>query len=300
MEESEEQRHYETLVKVFKYLITTGIGIGAIFVGVAAYLIGNNLSDVNRKTDQAVQNFNEEIRIVKSESDQAIRDRREEADRQMDNFRKNMETFLNFSRDVTQMEMTTATETAKNLALSSAKERIEEAFKANNVQLLVDSAARKEVQDRLNSIVQETMKKTETTFDQFATLISLVDRIRAVDRTAVDALDSLAHSSDDPNVRREAYYLLLQKGKDYDNSVDSLTAHHILQSIALKQLGMADTELITGADTVKVRSALEDLILKSPDLYKVTNAFMALRKLTGADIETFDITLVKNLRKQNQ
>lgn len=296
MAETEEKLHYDSLIKFFKFLVSA-MGI---IVLAAMWIIGSSLNEIKKNASDEVIRLTAEIQSMKTESEQAMKDKREEADRQMEDLRKDMGTFLSFSRDVTQMEMTTASETAKNLALSSAKERIEEAFKANNVQLLVDSAARKVVGDRLNLIVEEAMKKTETTFDQFATLISLVDRIRAMDRTAVDALDSLAHSSDDPNVRRQAYYLLLQKGKDYDNDVDSLVAHHMVQPSSFKQLGVVDTQLVTPADTMRVLSALEDIILTTPDLYTVSNAFVALRQLTKMDIKTFDITVVRRLRRQAQ
>jgi F0F1-type ATP synthase membrane subunit b/b' len=314
VEETEEQRHYETLVKVFKYLITMGVTVGAVLVGVAYFFIGNNLNDVNRRTAEGLQKFEEQTQAMKVESDQAIKDRREEADRQMDNFRKNMETFLNLTRDVTQMEMTTASAAAKELAISSAKERIEEAFKANNVQLLVDTAARKVVGDRVDLMVEQELIKHEPTIDSIVEqclvnnevisviphLISLIDRIRAGDRTAVDTLDSLANFSGEANLRNEAHYLLMQKGKDYDSDVDSLLAHQMRPPISLKQFGVSDTQLVTHADTMRVMSAIENVILTSPDLYEVSNAFVALRRLTKMDIESFDITAVKRLRKQSQ
>ena len=58
-----------------------------------------------------------------------MKDLRLDADRQLENNSKNIEVFLALTKDITSVQIETIREDAKNLALSSARTRIEAVFK---------------------------------------------------------------------------------------------------------------------------------------------------------------------------
>lgn len=291
---SEQEHHYETLIAAFKWLV----GAMTILVAVAAWMLGSSLSDMKKDAAAQLDRFDKIIESMKAESEQANRDRSEEADKQMSNLRSNMETFLNFTKDVTSMQIAASREEAKNLALSSAKEEVEKTFRANNIQLVVDSAAKKEVGDRLNLIVDQEIQKTAEVFPRFAGLAILYERIGWGVRNALDALDSVANYSDNPSIRKAASSYLFQKGKDYEDfgSYDhTLISPNFSMPKVLDVLGIKDKQLYTSADTMRVRTAIEETILRDSDLSNVALAFITFRKLTGMNVSTFDIHFIREL-----
>ncbi len=293
---SNEKQHYETLISIFKYMV----GAITILAGVVAWIIGSSLSDVKKDLSGELQQLKVEIGAMRTESQISIKESGVEADKQIEHLRKNTETYLNLTKDITSMQISTLREDAKNLALSSARLRIEEAFKTNDIQLQVETAAKKEIGNRLDEIVKREIEKTTSVFDNFPILTNAYDRIRWGDRKALDILDSLANYSDNPTIRRVAKGYLLQKGIDYEQSGFDFEGHNISQFNPLDQLGIKVSNPISKTDSTRIISDLVKIILKDADLYKVLYGFLALKKLTGIDLKTFDFNAVRKMVNKDQ
>jgi hypothetical protein len=124
-------------------------------------------------------------------------------------------------------------------------------------------------------------------------LILLSDRVYWGDRLALDELDSLAYYSDNINLQKAAKSLLFQKGIDYKNVIDSLSSHGEMNKNPLAQLGIADSLLLSTADSLKIKLSLEKIILNDTNLYRIATAFIALRNRLGISVNIFDINFIK-------
>lgn len=290
---SEEALHYNTLLSAFKWLVTAI----TILTIAAVWFIGNNLTDIRRDLSDELLRLKSDIAALRVESDRLVAGTKVDAEKQIDLLRKNTETYLNLTKDLTGLQISAIREDAKNLALSTARQRIEEAFKARDIQLLVETAAKEEIGDRLDQIVQAEIQKTTEVFDAYPNLTTMYDRIRSGDRTALDVLDSVAAYSDNPAVKRAATSLLVQKGKDYEESLPHLFDIDTTLFNPLAHLNIETPSPFTHDDSLRVRSALRAIILKDTDLYRVTLAFIGFRNLTGIKVKTFDISFIKQINE---
>lgn len=293
---SNEKQHYITLISIFKYMV----GAIIILAGMAVWIIGSSISDIKKVVTGELEKLNSEIVAMREESQRSIKASSEEAEKQIEHLRKNTEAFLNLTKDITAMQISTIREDAKNLALSSARLRIEEAFKANDIQLLVETAAKKEIGNRLDEIVKSEIEKTTSVFENFPLLTSTYDRIRWGDRKALDILDSMANHADNPTIKRISKGLLLQKGKDYEDSIIEEEGDKITQFDPLVKLGLKVTTLLTKADSTRIWSDLINIILDDTDLYRVLYGFLALNKLTDEELKIFDISAVRRMANHNK
>lgn len=287
-----EKRHYETLISLYKY----SAGAIVVLVGIGAYIIGSNISDIKADFNDSLKEFKIQINEMKHDSKEAIKSLNEESDKQIENLRKNNELFLSLTKDITEMQIAAIREDAKNLALSSARLKIEEVFKENDIQKLVDSTAKSVIAKKLEIVVKNEIQRTTSFLDNYAILTTLYDRIRAGDRASFNKLDSIAKFSLDPRISNIAKRFLDEKTIDYEESlyneedwgVNRKKYQYIFDAIDSKK---------TNLDTLNITEGLIDLINNSDNLNDVAWAYKQIRKFTGKQIKMFDIEAVNKLKK---
>ena len=282
---SEEKRHYKSLINFFKFLL----GAIAVLTGYVAWIIGGSLNDVKKGASDELSNLKNELQETRKIYEETLINLRTDADKEMANLRDNTKIMQDFQKDIISIQIAAIREDARNLALSSAKERIDEAFRGNNIQSEIDSTAKRELNGRLDYYV----KNINQSYELMNNLILLSDRVYWGDRLALDELDSLAYYSDNINLQKAAKSLLFQKGIDYKNVIDSLSSHGEMNKNPLAQLGIADSLLLSTADSLKIKLSLEKIILNDTNLYRIATAFIALRNRLGISVNIFDINFIK-------
>lgn len=277
-----EDKHYETIITLYKY---TG-GIIALLIGIAAWIIGGNINETRDSANKELENLKSELKEIKSDSDQAVKDTRSEADKQIEHLRKNTELFLTLTKNITSMQIETIREDAKNLALSSARTRVDEAFKANNVQDEIQKALQNEIGNNLERIVQNEM-------EDMPLITSLGVKMSFwEDRSALDQLDSIANFADNPTSKIMAAKHLSLKGVEFEKEINPI----LMSEFSLKIFN--PDSILTRADSLKVKKELIKAIFNENNAWTVSYAFVILRKFSGINLNNFDFNAVRRLRKE--
>ncbi len=134
-----EMEHYKTLISLYKY---TG-GIIALLIGIAAWIIGGNINEIKNNSNKELTSLNDKLKEIKKEAVDAVKQSQLDADKQVEHIRNNMKLFLDLTKDVTSMQIETIREDASNLALSSARSRIEDVFNTTNLQDEIERTSKK-------------------------------------------------------------------------------------------------------------------------------------------------------------
>lgn len=291
-----DEKHYQTLISIFKWMLAA---IGVI-VAAALWLINSNLSDLKGELQTELQSLKEEIKEVKSDADKTITETKEESNAQLELLRQNSTHYLDFTKQITEMQISILREDAKNLALSTARAKVEEAFRANNIQYMIEDIARKELGDKLDKIVDEEIKKTTEVIKYTTFFTQAYDYIRWGDRAYIDIIDSISQNHQNEVIRDMATGLLIQKGRDYDE--------HILKSEEIKkgkpfltqssgEVIFKNGKLMSNDEKEFSTPQLLDIIYHSNDLYTISLAFMSLRNIHNVDLKTFDMQAVREWEK---
>ena len=168
-----EKDHYNTLISLYKY---TG-GIIVLLVGIAAWIIGGNINEIKKNSSNELDNLKRKLSEIKNDADSAIKQSQLDTDKQVEQIRNNMKLFLDLTKDVTSMQIETIREDAKNLALSSARTRIEEVFSSNNLQNEIERTARNEIGEKLEGIVQSEFQRSSKLFEELPIITGLLDNL---------------------------------------------------------------------------------------------------------------------------
>ena len=202
---SQEKMHYDSLISLFKYVI----GATTLLAGVVVFMIGSSLTEIKKTISDDVKESAKKLESVKSDADKTVADTK-----------ANAKEVLQYTRDLTTIQINLLKEEAKNLALSSARNKVEEAFKNNNVQTLIDVTARKEINDKLKEVVKEETDKTREVFSYQIQLTIAFDQIGKRNRESLNYMDSLSNDAENEVIRKFSKELLIQKGKDYDQELN--------------------------------------------------------------------------------
>lgn len=103
-----EDKHYETIISIYKY---TG-GIIVLLIGIAAWIIGGNINETRDSATKEIDNLKNDLKEIRTESFQAMKDLRLDADRQLENNSKNIGVFLALTKDITSVQIETIREDA--------------------------------------------------------------------------------------------------------------------------------------------------------------------------------------------
>lgn len=290
-----EKDHYNTLISLYKY---TG-GIVALLVGLGAWIIGGNINEIKESATNEINSYRDDLTNIKTESKAAIDQSQLAADKQIDDIRNNMKLFLDLTKDITSIQIETIREDARNLALSSARSRIEEVFKSTNLQREIDSTARQHFGEKLEDIVKTEMEKSTEIFEDLPIITGLSGRLSTVsffiedeDRKPLDQLDSISQFAKNLTIRKVAQKALLDKGDEFEKGIDK-------QLMTEFQLSIFNPDSIYSiTDSIRIKGQLIDSIFTVNGVWKVSYAFVILRYFSGITLNNFDFTAVRKMKEK--
>ncbi len=269
---SQEKLHYDSLISLFKYVI----GAFTLLAGVVVFMIGNSLNEIKKNITEEVAQSTKKLENVKSDADKTVAETKADS-----------KEVLQYTRDLTTMQISLLKEDAKNLALSSARNKVEEAFKNNNIQTLIDLTARKEVSDKLKDVVKVETDKTREIFEYLPKIQIAVEQIGYDSYKDLCFVDSLSNYAENDMIRNYSKSLLLQKGGNFDynyNLRSPFNDSSRRRESFLKQLDLPN--LATNADAI--REIISRMKSETTVVLNIARCYQYLRFFTNIDFKTLD------------
>lgn len=143
------------------------------------------LNESREQMKDMLNNANGAIKETKQESFQTTANTKEEAERIIQYIREN----------------------AKDIAISEAKMKVDDAFIDKNIQKVIDETAQKEIESRMLE-----------NFKLIPNFILAIDKIRNGDKKVLLYIDSIAKNSTDKYYKTTAKKIVEDKTKEYDDS----------------------------------------------------------------------------------
>jgi hypothetical protein len=256
---SDTEAHYTHLLTYFKNLIR----ITGIVCMVVMYLTYRNVSEIKS-----------EMAEVKKEAKAAIES-----------------TTANANLQIVQIR-----ERAAEIALTEAKQRVNDAFKAKSVSEMVEAAAKKQVGEQIEKQVRHEVENAlyQIQYDitSLGRMANAGMQMRMGYRAGLEELLKTANSAATAYERDRARMLLDSIAGDIEreaeervlrSQADNTTALQTLNECGRYEF---DNKTVTVQDLLKVTRTHKDL-------YVVSLAFLALRDKTGVHFKMFDISDVE-------
>jgi len=262
---SEEQRHYENLIRYFKYLVTITIAAITILVGVGIFFTYQNISDARQEVTKNLSEINNNVRDVTEKSLRSFENLQRQA----------REEVRNFKEDI------------RNYALNETKIKVAEAFEENKIRRLIEITAVEKLKKNLNSIVEKQMKIVPT-------LILAVDKIRSGNRRGLVLLDSLRNQNKDPFIRDLANKSFNEKERDYKKFYSSYANNKTLKYL-IERFHLDSN--ISVKDTLSILKGIVSFIQSEKRLDNVARAISALNKISGRNFNMFDFKRINKWAK---
>jgi len=200
---------------------------------------------------------------------------------------------VQFTKDYAKEQIDAIRLNAEAVAIITSNSKVEEKFASTNLDYLIETTAKKQVNDKLGILVDKEIARFEEMITILPELTTANDQIRFGSKTHLIWLDSISNFHQSTQIREMAQSLLFQKGYDYTKKI---------------RMPALNGEVVTIGDPYKIcggkpkneeekQAAINNLvniILTGENLYAVGRAFVALDLVTGKEFKAFDITGVKN------
>ena len=295
-----EKEHYETLLKLFRNLLWAI----TIIASVAAVLIGTGVNSIKSDINKELDGLRSKVAEIENKAEMTMDETKNEADKQLTILRNNATNIIDFTKDITETQVKVIREDVKNLALSTAKVEVEEAFLSNNITSLVEQKAENLVQERLEKLVSSELNNVKIVFDYIPKITSAYDQIRQGSRKHFDLLDTLAHFNEYEIVNEISRELLLQKGEDYYNSFyhpgllfGGGKGPKRLDVDPYKSLKINKDFQHNSTPSIRINRMI-DTITYSQELYNVTLGFIIIEDELKIGLKPFDMRLMRELKKK--
>lgn len=291
-----EKEHYESLLKLFKNLLWAI----TIITSVAGILIGTGINSIKDDINKELDTLRSKMATIEVDAQKTMNQTKIEADKQLSILRGNASDIIDFTKDITETQVKVIREDVKNLALSTAKVEVEEAFLSNNITALVERKAENLVQERLEGLVSRELNNVKVVFDYIPSITSAYDQIRQGSRTHFDILDTLAHFNEFDIVNEISRDLLLQKGKDYYDAIyepEDVLGRKYPRSENFnlyKSMNIDSTFYNKSTPSMRVNRMI-DTIKYSSKLYNVTKGFIIIEDELKVNLKPFDMNFLREL-----
>ncbi len=287
---SEEKMHYDSLISLFKYVL----GLASIIVVIAAFFIKSSIQDIKKDIQEDVAKLKPDIEKIGKDADKTLADTKESS-----------KLSLDYTKTLSEMQVKLLALQTADAAKLEVKNKVEEAFKNNNLQTLIDATARKEVNDKLKEVVKEETDKTRDVFNYLSQIQIAFEQVGRGSRYHLDFLDSLSNYAENNMIKLFTKDLIIQKGKDYENTYIKNIGNS-KNSFFYKPISFfTDSDGEDSLDTSRIKitsrfnlvqnASNEEIIKnivreckKEQNLIDLTIMYWHLRKLTGIRFTTFD------------
>ena len=246
---SEAELHYRELKAYFDSLVKYTLTALGIIIAGAAIFFFKNLSE------------------VKSEAKAAIDAERNIASAQLDSIRRQ----------------------ASELAIQEAKRRVDEAFKANNVVEMVETAARRQLgsvnERQVARQVDQYMNSVQEDITSLGTIGDLAMKMRFGFRTGLEELEKIDTGSSNEKLKQRARTYLKSITADYETRIKQLWGETKLKSPVEARKFASVPDSVTRPILI---GKLAKMVRDEDDLSRVASAFFFLRENTGVQFAMFD------------
>lgn len=280
---SEEQRHYESLISFFKWAIGITGGLITVIATTGIIFLNNSVSSLK-------EDIRNELKDTKTDIQKNVDDSKKELQYVNDNAR----TTLRETKILADNAVSSIKEDAKNTAIVYANQKVEEVFRQNNIQDLIDNAAQKEIENKAYQIVEKQVRKSNERFmnvlNTMPALMLSMDKIRFGDRNGLIALDSIIKYSKDTAEINLAKELFNGKKRDYMPYYTGTLKRPKEEVFITLEMDRQDT---SHASVVK---QLKHIILTDSYIGTICEATGFLSLYTGKKFELFDFEAITNVK----
>lgn len=263
-------------VKEFIIFIKTVVAIASaaitIIVTVAMFVSWSNLKSLREELRTEAREMKDEVKDIKKSSYQEIQDVRQQTNKVLESIRKD----------------------AESVAIITSNRKVQEKFANTNLDYMIENVARKQVNSKLNVIVEKEVEQFMVLAKEIPDLTTAAEMIRWHSREHVDYLDSMANFHISSEVREIAQKLLFKRGMDYVNGKYSYPLGVQYTNEAQDPYTVCGGRPKTKEQKTVATNVLANYILSGDDVTDVVKAFCALNELEGTSFKVFDITGVKN------
>lgn len=279
---TEEKVHYKSLISFLKYTITiTGVCL-TIIISVGIYFTYSSLNQM--KDDIRI-----ELKETKNDINNSLAQSRNEIKILNDYASSN----VNEIKDIAENTLTFIKQDAKNTAIVTSKAKVEETFKENNIQELIENTAKNEISAKINQMIQDQIQKSNDklveVLDVMPDFMLAIDKFRFGNRNGLVFLDSIQKNSNNSQLVKIAEKIIQKKKLDYTSSYSD-TKNKVMFGI----LGIKENKQDTTCQAFE--SKLKYIILNDDDLTNVFYATTLLSKCLGKEIELFDFDYIRDLK----
>lgn len=242
------ENHYKELVEFFKHLVWLVSVAVGIVVAVGALFLYHNIDEVKRDAKKAIDKTRE-----------------------------------NANADIEKIRVE-----AGELAREEAKRNVEQAFKENNIQLLVESTAKKEVGDAVDRRVRVEVDKSMASIqEEIKSLGKLSDsgaRLRLGMRAGLDGIWIVLTNAANQSTRDQARSLLISIANDYEAAIKADMVLNSSTNILEYVRRYTDFPAEIPIDTC---SNLLQVIRTESNMRNVALAYFMLREKSGRRFQLF-------------
>ena len=269
--------HYKELTSFFKSLVRYTVGFLVFLLTATGFFFYSSVNDVRKAVDEMRTRVQSDIFDLKRDAFASLQSTRDNAKEEIQSVRR---------------------EAAKE-AISEAQRRVDEAFKSANIGSLIESAAKRHVEDKVATQVrQEVEQAFQSLQGDLATLGLIADsgvKLRLGWRPGYEELDSLRVHLPNMRDRDRAAALLTKITQDYERS-----AMKMVKEPGYKSPLQAGIQIfgLTADSTLNAKLVQE--ILKGEEMNFIALAFLCLRESSRKHFRMFDFQEVERWAKDQR
>lgn len=278
---SEEKNHYESLITFLKYSITITGAFLTIIISVGIYFTFNS-------TKEMKDDIRSELNATKNNISTYL----DQSQKEIKSLNDYTKTSLIETKSLVDNTLGYVRQEAKNTAIYTSKEKVEEAFRENNIQDLINRTAEDAIKVKIDLMIKDQIQKSNEKLMEVLNIMPdfmlSVDKFRQGDRKALIYLDSIRKYSKDTLRIQIADKIIQGKKIDYLNAYGNEKKEELLSYLDIDP---------TKQDTtcIALKPKLRQLILNDKDLNVVCFATILLSKCYGKQIDLFDFDFIKGL-----
>jgi hypothetical protein len=292
---SDSEDHYRALTTLFKDMLATAqtvITVTALVMG-AVIALGlafsyKSLADVKTEVKQSVDS-------IKTDTKQSVDGIRADAKMAIDSTTSGAQSAFDSAKQAidktqtgTEAQISQIRDRAGSIALSEAQRKVDAAFQGDNIQTMVERAAKAQVapaiERELNVAVDRAIDSVQIDIEWMAKILDASSYMRQRSRDGMLRLAEIQKKAPTARIQQRAEFLLKAITLEYE----------VYAKKQLKDGGFTTfLQMLGETDDPNVVPNLTKTILSEEDLGLVASATLALRESTGQQFRMFDFETVR-------
>ena len=251
---SEQEIHYRELKSYFESLVKYTLTALGIVLAAGAFFFFKNISGVRLEANAAIES----------------------------------------EKNLASIQLDSIRDQAAKLAVDEAKRRVDDAFKANNVEEMVEKAAKRQVGSTIeHEVAEEVDRYMESIQGDITALGAIADnamKMRIGLRAGLEQLQNMQTESSSEKIRQRSKVFFESIAADYEAVLKEYRPEGGFKNPKEARLfaGLPDT-----ISNSVLNGKLVQIILTDHNLTQVGQAFLFLRECTGVRFKMFDVKAVE-------